>query len=97
METPQDTLDRQMEDVKKQATILLTKIDDNLLNQIHAVINRMPGSVAVACLSAALADCIAHLSKTQDGVTRNVLMVSEAILKMASAGLEKKNEEQKLN
>ena len=92
IETPDEKIDREMVEMRKQATLLLTKIDDDLLNKIHEVIKRMPASVAIACLSAALADCLSHIGKTQDGVGRNVLIVSEAILKMASAGLDKKQE-----
>ena len=97
MQTHEQDIDRELLELKKQATILLTKIDDDILNRIHGIINRMPGAIAVACLSAALADCISHISKTEDGVGRNVLIASEAILKMATAGLARKNEEQKLN
>ena len=97
MQLDQQDVDRELAELKKQATALLARIDDELLNRIHGVINKMPGAVAVACLSAALANCISHISKTEDGVGRNVLIASEAILKMAIAGLAKKNEEQKLN
>lgn len=87
----------QMAEIGRQAAALIAKIHDPLLNKVHGAIHQQPAHVATATLSAALADVIAHLSKTEDGATRNVLIVSEAIQRMAVAGVKRKAEMAKAN
>ena len=73
--------------IRQQATALISKVDPMMLDQIHAVIKGAPGAVGTATVAAVLADVICFLSKTEDGLGKNVLIASEAILRMATAGL----------
>lgn len=85
-----DPVEQAMAAMRKEAMLLTGKIDAAMLDQIHAVIARTPGAVATATVAAALADVLCALSKTEDGLNRNVLIASEMILKVAAAGLSKK-------
>lgn len=84
---PADPTEEAMIGIRQQATALISKVDPVLLDQIHAVIARTPGAVGTATVAAVLADVICFLSKTEDGLGKNVLIASEAILRMATAGL----------
>lgn len=76
--------------LRQEAMALIAKIDPAMLDQIHAIIRRTPGAVATATVAAVLADIICALSKTEEGVGKNTLIVTEMILKVAKSGLAKK-------
>lgn len=88
--TPVEAFEAEMQRIRQEATRLITRIDQTLLNAIHEVINREPGHVAAACLAAALADVMAEVSKTEDGCKKNVLIVSEMIERIAVSGMKEK-------
>jgi hypothetical protein len=73
--------------IRQQAMALIAKVDPILLDQIHAVIKGTPAVVGTATIAAVLADILCFVSKTEDGLGKNVLLASEAILRMATAGL----------
>ena len=93
---PIDPTEEMMVKIRQEATTLISKINPQLLDEIHQVISRCPGAVAAATLSGVLADVLCFLSKTEDGLGKNVLIASEAILRIATAGLHKKGKAQTL-
>jgi hypothetical protein len=88
--TEQEKIDDVMAKIRQQAIALTAKIDPVLLDQIHAVIKGCPAAVASATVAGVLADIMCHISKTEDGLGKNVLIVSEMILKVATSGLKNK-------
>lgn len=78
--------ERALEHIRQQATLLISKINPGLLNAIHDAVRGEPTMIGAASLAAALADVLASVSKTEVGVDKNCLIVSEVILRIARSG-----------
>lgn len=78
-----DPVEQAMVQMRQDAIAMIAKMDPVMLDQLHAVIRRTPGAVAAATVAGVLADIICAISKTEEGIQRNVLILSEMILKLA--------------
>lgn len=79
--------------LRQKATEFITQIDFPMADELHAVIRGKEMGKAAATLASVLADVVSALSKTSHGVTDNVLVVEEAMQRIAHHGFKKAQEE----